>query len=100
MPATSPKVQEDRWAALQDRPRLSEPDDGTFYALLAALDTGWTIEPPVYARPRWGSEHTGKQMYHFILRRGIATTMVSVADSPRARDFLQEQQLRVNRQKA
>jgi hypothetical protein len=54
----------------------------------------------VYARPRWGSEHTGKQMYHFILRRGPATTMVSVADSPRARDFLQEQQLRVNRQKA
>jgi len=87
---------QDRWAALQNHPRVSDPENGTFYALLAALDSGWQIEPPAYLRPRWGSEHAGKQIYHFILKRGSATTMVSVADCPRVRAFIEEQALPVN----
>jgi len=50
-------------------------------------------------RPRWGSDHAGQQMYHFILRRDSGTTMVSVADGARVRDFMQENGLQVNGQK-
>ncbi len=87
---------EARWATLQNY-RSADPERGSFYALLAALDGGWRIEPPVYARPRWGSENVGKQMYHFILKRGPATTLLSVDDSARLREFVEEQQLTVNR---
>jgi hypothetical protein len=90
------ETQQDRWAVLQNRRRSPNPDEDTFYALLAALDAGWRVEPPVYIRPRWGSEHLGQVMYHFILRRETGTTMVSVADGPRVRDFVQEHGLTVN----
>jgi hypothetical protein len=88
---------EDRWAVLQNRARTSDPEDGNFFGLLAALDAGWIIEPPVYARSRWGSQHAGQQMYHFILRRGQYITMISVADTSRLREFLNEQHIAVNR---
>ena len=96
MLAASIEAQLDRWAMLQNRPRSPNPDEDTFYALLAALDAGWRIEPPVYVRPRWGSNHAGQQMYHFILRRETGTTMVSVADGSRIRTFVQEHGLEVN----
>jgi hypothetical protein len=87
---------EDRWAMLKNQPRSLNSDEDTFYALLAALDAGWQVEPPVYVRPRWGSDHAGQQMYHFILRRDTGTTMVSVADGARVRTFVQERDLQVN----
>ena len=96
MLAASIDAQPDRWAVLQNHPRTSTPDDDTFYALLAALDAGWRVEPPVYIRPRWGSEHVGTVMYHFILRRETGTTMVSVADGSRIRAFVQERGLEIN----
>jgi hypothetical protein len=99
MLAASIEVQPDRWAMLQNRPRSLDPDEDTFYALLAALDVGWRVEPPVYVRPRWGSEHAGSVMYHFILRRETGTTMVSVADGSRIRAFVQEHGLEINRPK-
>ncbi len=90
------EAQQDRWAMLQNRPRSPNPDEDTFYALLAALYVGWGIEPPVYVRPRWGSGHAGQQMYHFILRRDTCTTMVSVADGSQVRTFVREYGLQVN----
>ncbi len=51
----------------------------------------------LYIRPRWGSEHAGKFLYHFILRRETGTTMVSVADGTRIRAFVQEHSLEINR---
>ena len=94
---TTPEVYEDRWAVLQNRPRTSDPEDGNFFGLLAALDAGWHIEPPAYARPRWGLQHAGTHMYHFILKRGQSVTMISVADTPRLREFLDEQRITINR---
>lgn len=38
-----------------------------YRVLLAALDTGWEVEEPVYLRPRWGE--TGSWVYHFILKK-------------------------------
>jgi hypothetical protein len=99
MLTASIEAQPDRWAALQNRPRSANPDEDTFYALMAALDAGWCVEPPVYVRPRWGSGHAGQQMYHFILRRETGTTMVSVADGSRIRAFVQERGLEINEPK-
>jgi hypothetical protein len=96
MLAVSIETQQDHWAMLQNRPHSLPAEEDTFYALLAALDSGWHIESPVYVRPRWGSEHLGKVMYHFILRNGTGTTMVSVADGPRVREYIQAQGLQVN----
>jgi hypothetical protein len=87
---------EDPWARLQNRPRTTDSEDGTYFGLLAALDAGWQVEPPVYARPRWGSQHAGEFMYHFILHRETGTTMVSVADCPRVRSFIEEHRLEIN----
>jgi hypothetical protein len=50
----------------------------------------------VYARPRWESEHAGEFMYHFILHWETGTTMVSVADCPRIRSFIEEHRLEIN----
>jgi hypothetical protein len=88
--------QSDAWATLQNRPCTSDPDEDAFHVLLGALDVGWWIEPPVYVRPRWGSEHAGQQRYHFILRRDNRMTMLSVADSSQVRTFVHEYGLQVN----
>lgn len=91
--ATEPGT--DHKATSQAHP--ANPEQDGFYMLLTALDTGWQIKPPVYLRPRWGSNYAGKQMYHFVLQRGPATTLISVGDSPRLRAFLDEQQIQVDR---
>jgi hypothetical protein len=84
-------------AGLQNQPRSIDSQDSTYFGLLAALDAGWQIEPPVYARSRWGSAHAGQQVYHFILRSRQAITMVSVLDSPGLQVFLEEHRIAVNR---
>ncbi len=76
---------------------FSEAEDRNFLGLLNAPDAGWEVEPPVYARPRWGSLHEGQQVYHFILRRGLSITMLSVVESPRLFAFLDERCISVNR---
>jgi len=93
---TTPEVYQDWWAVLQNPPRTSDPEDGNFFGLLAALDAGWHIEPPAYARPRWGLQHAGTHMYHFILKRGQSITMISVTDTPRLHEFLDEQRITIN----
>jgi hypothetical protein len=90
------EAQHDLGATLHNCSSSPSPDEDTFHALLTALDVGWWIEPPVYVRPRWGSEYAGQQMYHFILRRDTHTTMLSVADSSQVRAFVQEYGWQVN----
>ena len=82
---------------LQYQPRSMDSEDSTYIELLAALNAGWRIEPPVYARSRWGSAHAGQQMYHFVLKSSQGVTLVSVADGPGVRAFLKEQRFAVNR---
>jgi hypothetical protein len=84
-------------ALSQNQSRPTESEDDTYLKLLAALDAGWQIEPPVYARPRWGSAHAGRQIYHFILRWRQSITMISVPDSPGLLAFLEEHQIAVSR---
>lgn len=80
---------------MQNQPRSINSEDNTYFELLAALEAGWQIEPPVYARARWGSAYVGQQVYHFVLRSRQAIMMVSVHDSPSLHAFLEEHQLAV-----
>ena len=82
---------------LQYQPHSIDPENGTYFGLLTALNAGWQVEPPVYARSRWGSAYAGQQMYHFVLRSRQGITLVSVADGPGVRAFLKEQRFAVNR---
>lgn len=83
-------------AVPQNLSRPAESEKGTYCELLAALDAGWRIEPPVYARPRLGSVHAGQETYHFILRCRQSLRMISVPDSPGLRIFLEEHQIAIN----
>jgi hypothetical protein len=51
MPFATNLVPEDRWENLQQPAHPSEVEP-QFRMLLAAIDTGWRIEEPVYLRPR------------------------------------------------
>jgi hypothetical protein len=81
----------------QNQSRSIDSKVNTYSELLVALDAGWQIEPPVYARSRWGRAHAGQQMYHFILRSKRAITMLSVVDSPGLCAFLEEHRIAVDR---
>jgi hypothetical protein len=81
---------------VQNQPCSIDSEDHTYLELLAALEAGWQIQPPVYARARWGSAHAGQQIYHFVLRSSQAITMISVLDTPNLRAFLEEHQLAVD----
>lgn len=85
---------EDRWENLQQpaHPSQIEPQ---FRTLLAAIDTGWRIEEPVYLRPRWSD--AGPRVYHFILRRTLlaAPRMLSVPEGLEVNRFVRDEALRL-----
>jgi hypothetical protein len=83
---------------LQNQAGSIDSVDDTYFGLLAALDEGWQIQPPVYARFRWGAAHAGQEMYHFILSSRHATQLISVPDSQSLRTFLEDHRIAVNRQ--
>ena len=83
---------------LQKQAGSIDSTDDTYIGLLAALDEGWQIQSPVYARVRWGTAHAGQQMYHFVLILRQATRLFSVPDSPSVRTFLDDHRIAVNRQ--
>lgn len=85
------------WSVLQQpaKPASTEP---AYLLLLAALDSGWMIEAPVYLRSRWGEG--GPQVYHFILRQKRlthlpATRLITVSAGPEIERFVRDSGLRV-----
>ena len=85
---------EDRWEHLQQpaHPSQIEPQ---FRALLAAIDSGWRIEEPVYLRSRWSE--AGPRVYHFILRRAFLAPprMLSVPQGPEVDRFVRDEAVRL-----
>jgi hypothetical protein len=76
----------------------------SFVHLIALLDQGWQIEPPIYVRPRWraralrarnGSEK--EHTYHFVLRHGDRFSLVSVYDCPEVQQLLESKMLTIDR---
>ncbi len=84
--------QEDSWMTLVE-PAHGNPLNPRYLQLLAALDEGWEIAPPVYRRRRWleGQE----QVYHFILKHPYrnGTRLVTVPEDETIREFVQDKQL-------
>lgn len=85
---------EDRWNSLAQAAHASRIDPN-FRRLLAALDSGWVIEAPVYLRPRWGE--SGPRVYHFILRHAAlsAPRLVSVHTGAEVDAFVRSEGLSV-----
>jgi len=81
----------------------------SFAHLMALLDQGWQIEPPIYVRPRWSSRARAGRLrwtyprldkentYHFVLRQGNRFNLISVFDCPEVQQLLESEQLAVDR---
>ncbi len=88
---------------LNTRSEMSElalgirPGYSSYAQLLAMLEQGWRIEPPVYVRAQWRSRARQEDAYHLIVWLGNRVNVVSLADSPEIRQFLQEQGMAVDR---
>jgi len=65
--------------------------------LVAMLNDGWKIEPPVYVRPRRCSRSKQEHTYHFTVWNGEKLTLVSVHDCPEMEKFLADNQLVIDR---
>lgn len=91
--------QGDVWSVLQQpaKPTSAEP---SYLLLLAALDSGWAIEEPVYLRPRWGEG--GPHVYHFILRQKRlmqlpATRLITISAGPEVERLVRDLGLTIAR---
>lgn len=84
--------QEDSWMTLV-QPAHGQAANPRFLQLLAALDEGWQIAPPVYRRPRWLD--MSEQVYHFILKHPerSAARLVTVPEDDDVREFVRDQRL-------
>jgi hypothetical protein len=60
-------VSDDTWNNLQEPTRAGREASAPLLRLLAALDSGWRVEEPIYLRARW-SEGSAR-VYCFILHR-------------------------------
>jgi hypothetical protein len=58
--------------------------------LLSSLADGWSVEPPIYARPSWSTRSSATLTYNFVLRRSGDIMLVSVQDNPVVRDLIQK----------
>jgi len=84
---------DEAWNLLQEPARpTAEP---RYQLLMAALDTGWQVEEPVYLRPQWSDD--GPRVYHFILRRAAQPTprLLTVPASRAIDQFVRDEGLRV-----
>ena len=63
-------------SSMNDLSPVSQPFD----KLLAALDAGWHIQPPVYYRQQWYTGQSHKLGFYFIVKRGNDTDLLIVPD--------------------
>ncbi len=84
--------QGDSWMTLAE-PAHGRAANPRYLQLLAALDEGWQIAPPVYHRPRWFD--TGEQVYHFILKHPEhnGTRLITVPEDEDIREFVRDRGL-------
>jgi hypothetical protein len=89
---TAMSWQEDSWLTLAE-PAHGHANNPRYLQLLAALDEGWLIVPPVYRRPRWLDDR--EQVYHFILRHSDrpGTRLITVPEDEVVRTFIHDQKL-------
>ncbi|HEX6817268.1 MAG TPA: hypothetical protein VF120_02765 [Ktedonobacterales bacterium] len=67
-----------------------------FAELRAALDDGWEIVQPIFARPTWTAVDDSATELHFVLRRDVATRLVTVPAGRGVQRFIREHHLSVD----
>ncbi len=85
--------QEEPWMILA-QPAHGGAANPRYLQLLAALDEGWVVSPPVYRRPRWLDDT--ELVYHFILkhpRRPDVPRLITVPDDNALRAFVAERRI-------
>ncbi len=83
---------EDRWSILNNSRTTThhDPTLARYHMLLAALDSGWKVEPPIYVRADWSLKRKDTKVFHFVLRRESVrmTTLLSVPDGEAVRRLI------------
>jgi hypothetical protein len=94
---------EDRWSILNStRSAYDDPAMARYHALLAALDAGWQVEPPIYLRQDWSTKTKQSKVFHFIMRRDSIrmTTLLSVPDCEAIRRLIDDNGWQVSSKEA
>ena len=85
---------EDRWSILNNSRTTTHNDPALtrYHMLLAALDGGWKVEPPIYVRSDWSLKRKDFKVFHFVLRRESIrmTTLLSVPDGEAVRRLISD----------
>src|SRR5512139_556999 len=85
---------EDRWSILNNSRTTTHNDPALarYHVLLAALDGGWKVEPPVYLRGDWSVKCKDAKVFHFVLRRDSIrmTTLLSVPNCEAVRRLIDD----------
>ncbi len=87
-------VEDQRGVLLSDsRAARRHPAQAAYLTLQAAIETGWRVEPPIYARPDWSLKNKDALAFHFVLKNGATrlTTLLSVPDGDEVRRLITEQ---------
>lgn len=97
MTAEPVPADEETWSQLQEPARHSSHPSMPLLRLLAALDTGWLVEEPVYLRSRWSDD--GARVYCFILHRSRQESphLITMPATAAVEQFVHNEGLRVVR---
>lgn len=82
--------------------RVSQPKDARPSArqrvneLRTALDEGWEIVQPIFARPLWSVADDTSTAFSFVLRRQHDTRLVTVPEGRLVQRFIRDHQLTVD----
>lgn len=100
--AARPSTPEDHAVHAPRATRPSGPRDGRgngqvcFAELRAALEEGWEIVQPIFARPLWSVTDDSATAFNFVLRRERATRLVTVPEGRVVARFIREHHLAVD----
>ena len=85
---------DDLWELLQQPTHASDVEP-RYLLLRSALEAGWSIEEPVYLRPRWSED--GPRVYHFILRLEAEgdPRLLTVPEGPEVERFVLDEGLQL-----
>ena len=94
LPSDPANMAEDRWSMLNNNRTTTDndPAQARYHLLLAALDGGWKVEPPVYVRSNWSLKRQDARVFHFVLRCDSVrmTTLLSVPDCEAVRRLISD----------
>jgi hypothetical protein len=67
-----------------------------FRDLRVALEEGWEIVQPIFARPLWSVADNSATAFSFVLRRERATRLVTVPEGRTVQRFIRDHHLTVD----